>query len=120
MIIKLNESKLFTIDPAIRFAKEYDVEPKVWNEMWKRYGLLEYDMDGLCGYFQYKTGRRPNPTSIRRWIVRTELYCRATHVMQMGVRVVDSNYFGKFENDLIKELTRNMQFSGKKDSRSIV
>lgn len=77
-------------------------------------------MDGLCGYFQYKTGRKPNRESIRRWIVRTEIFSRANHVMLMGTRVVDSTYFGKFEQELIKELTRNMLFSGKRDSHSIV
>lgn len=120
MLVKLNESKLFTIDPAIRFAKEYNVDPKLWREMWKRYCLNEYDMDGLCGYFQYKTGRKPNRESIKRWIVRTEIFSKANHVRLMGTRVVDSVYFGRHETELIKELTRNMLFSGKKDSRSIV
>ncbi len=120
MIIKLTESTLFTVDPAIRFAREYDVSPMVWNELWKRYGLYEYDMAGLCGYFQYSTGKKPNAKSIKRWILRTELYCRANHVMRMGVRVVDSSYFGVFEEGLIKELTRNMRYSGKQDSRVIV
>lgn len=120
MIIKLHESTLFTVDPAIRFGKEYDVSPKVWNEMWKRYGLYEYDFAGLCGYFQYMTDKKLSHKVIKRWIMRTEIYCRATHVMRMGVRVVDSSYFGAFEADLIKELTRNMRYSGKLDSRVIV
>lgn len=120
MLVKLFESKLFTVDPAIRFAKEYDVEAKIWREMWKRYCLHEYDMDGLCGYFQYKTGRKPNRESIKRWITRTEIFSKANHIVLMGTRVVDSVYFGKHESELIKELTRNMQFSGKKDSRTIV
>lgn len=120
MLIKLHESKLFTVDPAIRFAKEYDVEPKIWRQMWKRYCLQEYDMDGLCGYFFYKTGRRPNRESIKRWLIRTEIFSKANHVIRMGTRVVDSEYFGKHEQDLIKELTRNMLFSQAKDSRTIV
>lgn len=120
MIIKLLEAKLFTEDPALRFAREYQVSPKIWNEIWKRYGLLEYDYDGLCGYFQYKTGRRANPRSLKRWIVRTEIYCRAQHIIGMGVRVVDSSYFGIFEQTLLEELEKNMKFSGKKDSRTIL
>lgn len=120
MIIKLSESKLFTKDPALRFAREYNVSPKLWNELWKRYILLEYDYDGLCGYFQYKTNRRPNARSLKRWIVRTEIYCRAQHIINMGVRVVDSTYFDKFEQDVIDELTKSMRFNNKKDSRSIV
>ena len=120
MLVKLLESKLFTVDPAIRFAKEYKVSPKLWNEIWKRHALLEYDIDGLCGYFQYKTNRRPNPRALRKWIVRTEIYCRANHIIRMGQRVVDSQYFAAFEQQLIEELTRNMRYSGHKDSRSIV
>lgn len=120
MIIHLTKSKLFTIDPAIRFAKEYAVDQKLWNELWKRYGLLEYDTEGLCGYFQYKTGRKANTRSIRRWLIRTEIYCRAQHVIGMGVQVVDSAYFGKFEDDLLDELTKSMRFSGKRDSRTLL
>ncbi len=120
MIIHLTKSKLFTVDPAIRFAKEYRVEPKLWNELWKRYGLLEYDYDGLCGYFTHKTGRRANARSLKRWIIRTEIYCKAQHIMGMGVRVVDSSYFGKFEDDLLDELTKGMRFGGKQDSRILV
>lgn len=120
MIIKLYESKLFTIDPAIRFGREYNISPRFWNEIWKRHTLLEHDMDALCGYLMYKTGKKPNRESIRRWLTRTELYCRANHIMRMGQRVVDSAYFGTFEDDLITELTRNMLYSGKKDSRTLV
>lgn len=120
MIIKLLESKLFTVDPAVRFAKEYNVSPKLWNEIWKRYTLMQYDYDGICGYFQYKTGRKPNVKSFRRWILRTELYCRAQHIILMGVRVVDSSYFREFEQPLLLELTRSMRFSGEKNSRSIL
>ncbi len=120
MLVKLHESKLFTVDPAVRFGKEYNVHPKIWNEIWKRHTLLEYDMDGLCGYFQYKTGRKPNRESLRQWLIRTEIYCRANHVMRMGQRIVDSQYFGSFEEDLIKEITRNMRFRQAKDNRVIV
>lgn len=120
MIIKLSESKLFTHDPSLRFAREYGVTPKLWNELWKRYILLEYDMDGLCGYFQYKTNRRPNARSLKRWIVRTQIYCRAQEIILMGVRVVDSSFFGKFEQDVIDELTKSMRFSNKSNSRTIV
>jgi hypothetical protein len=120
MIIKLLESKLFTVDPALRFAREYNVKPELWNEIWKRHALLEYDLDGICGYFNYKTHRRPKKESIARWILRTELYCRAQHIIRMGQRVVDSEYFGVFEAQLIQELTRNMRFSAIHDSRTIV
>lgn len=120
MIIKLNSSKLFTQDPSLRFAKEYGVSPKIWNEIWKRHLFYEYDSDGICGYFTYKTGRRANPRSLKRWIIRTEIYCRAQMVITKGARVVDSEFFGKFEQDLIDELTKGMKYSGKQDSRIIL
>ncbi len=120
MILHLTKSKLFTVDPAIRFSREYGVKPRLWNELWKRYGLYEHDIPALCGYFEYKTGRKPNPKSIARWIFLTEIYCRANHVLRMGVRVVDSKYFGTFENELVREISKNMRFSGKTDSRTIV
>ena len=120
MIIKLFESKLFTEDPAVRFAKEYRVSPKVWNEIWKRHALLEYDLDGLCGYLQYKTGKKPKRRSIQRWLLKTEIYCRANHIMRMGQRVVDSQYFGSVEQSLLEELTRSMRFESTRESRTIV
>jgi len=134
MIIKLQESRLFTVDPAIRFAREYNVPPKIWNELWKRYCLKplldgvsfqdkdseEFLISSICGYFTHKTGRKANARSMRRWIIRTEIYCRAQHIINMGVRVVDSSYFDKFEQDLLDELTKSIKYSGKQASRTIV
>lgn len=120
MIIKLLSSKLFTEDPAVRFGKEYNVSPKIWNEIWKRHLFYEYDSDGICGYFTHKTGRKANARSLQRWILRTELYCRAQEVITKGARVVDSSYFGRFEQELLDELTRSIRYEGKKDSRTIV
>jgi len=120
MLVKLKESKLFTVDPAVRFAKEYQVSPKIWHEMWKRHLFYEYDLDGLCGYFQYKTGKRIKPHKVTLWIQRSYFYSKANHIIRLGQRVVDSQYFGIHEQPLIKELTKNMLFKGNKDSRTIV
>ncbi len=120
MIIHLLKSKLFTIDPAIRFAKEYDVDVRLWNDVWRRHTLLAYSNNELCEFIHFKTLRKPKSSSIRRWIIRTEIYCLANHAVRMGVRVVQSEYFGKFEREVIDELTKNMKFSGKLDSRSLV
>ena len=120
MIVHLLKSKVFTIDPAIRFGREYNVDAKLWNEMWRRHTLLGYSNSELCEYFQFKTGHRPKPKSIKRWIIRTEIYCLANHVARMGVRVVQSEYFRQFEKDVIYELTQNMRFNGNKESRSII
>ena len=37
-----------------------------------------------------------------------------------GIFIIWDKLFGTYEEELIKELTRNMLFSGKKDSRTIV
>lgn len=120
MIITIIKSKLFTIDPKHRFAKEYDCDPFIWEQLWRRYKLLEYDIDGLCGYFVIKTGKKPTPTSIRRWILRAELYHRAQFALQKGIQAVDSSFFGEFEDDVIKEATRHMKFGESKDSRILL
>lgn len=119
MIIKLYESKLFTVDTAIRFAQEYKCSPKLWNDIWARY-LAGYDEYGLAGYFMYKTNKRIRASVIKRWLVMTEIYCRANHVMLMGVRVVQSEYFGDYEPAVLKEVLRNMKSSIKSESRIIL
>jgi hypothetical protein len=119
MLIKLHESKLFTIDPATRFAREYGVEPVIWNEVWKRY-LAEYDLEALAGYVLYKTGRHIKTRQLKRWLVMTEIHCRANHIMLMGIRVVQSEYFGQYEQQMLEEVLRNMKYSGSKESRTIV
>ena len=120
MIIHLLKSKLFTIDPAIRFANEYDVDVRLWNDVWRRHTLLGYSNSELCEFIHFKTGRKPKASSIRRWVIRTEIYCLANHAVRMGVRVVQSEYFGKFEQAVLDELMKNMRFSAKQDSRSLV
>ncbi len=118
-MLKLNDSRLFTMDTAIRFAEQYKVPKTIWNEVWKRH-LSGYDLEALAGYVLYKTDIRIKPRSIRLWIVKTEIYCRANHVMRMGVRVVSSEYFGVYEDFVIEEVVRNMKYSGTKDSRILV
>lgn len=120
MLINLEASKLFTVNPAHRFALIYKVSPRVWNEVWRRASLLGYDLDGLCGYLLYKTNLRFERDTMQRWLFRTEIYVRATSVMKMGVRCVQSQYFAELEDELVKELTRSMRSGAAKDSRTIV
>ena len=119
MLIKLHESKLFTIDPAIRFAQEDRVDKSIWNEVWKRY-LAEYDLEALAGYIMYKTGRKIKTRSLKRWLTVTEIHCRANHIMLMGIRIVQSEYFGIYEQAVLEEVLQNMKYKGSKDTRIIV
>ncbi len=120
MIIHLSKSKLFTVDPADRFAGEHGVSPRVWKEMWRRYKLLEYKPQELAAYYHFTVGSRIRTETVRRWIIRTEIYCMSTVVSSKGVRVVKSEYFKEFEPEVVKEITRNMRFSGTKESRVLV
>lgn len=122
MIIHLNKSKLFKVEPGVRFGREYNVDHKLWNEIWKRYKFLDYPYttQELCEYFLIRTKREIKPESIRRWILMTEIYSKAQPVMKHGAQTVVSSFFNEYESDVIFELTRNMRFSQAKDSRNIV
>lgn len=120
MIIHLTKSKLFTVDPADRFAGEHGVSPKVWKEMWRRYKLLEYKPHELASYYHFTVGSRISTKAVHRWIVRTEIYCMSEVVTQKGVRVVKSEYFKALEPEVVKEVTRNMKYSGTRESRILV
>ncbi len=119
MLINLEQSKLFTVDPANRFATIYKVKPQLWKELWRRYAL-GYDIDGLCGYLLYKTDIRFERETMRRWLFRAEVFFKAETVTRLGVRCVQSEYFGGLEQEVIDELTRSMRSGAALDSRSIV
>ncbi len=120
MIIYITKSKLFTVEPAERFAKEFDVDKKIWIECWLKYKLLDLRIAELCDYIFIRTGKRPSHKSVKRWIVRTEIYSRALEARKMGAITVTSSFFGEFEQAVVEELVRNMKSSGTMDSRSIV
>ncbi len=119
MILQLKESKLFTTDTALRFAKEYRVSPRIWNEVWKRH-LEGVDSEALAGYILYKTGHKIKVTVVNEWLIKTEIYCRANHVIRMGVRVVQSEFFGIYEDFILKEVLRNMKSSRTRDTRILL
>lgn len=120
MIIHLTHSDLFKIEPAIRFGRENAVKKTVFQDLWRRYRLDDYDMHELCAFFLYKTDKRMRPDSMQRWIWCMEVYLRAAPLVKKGVRVVPSEFFEDLEEELIKELTRNMFRSRKYKSRSIL
>lgn len=120
MIIKLQASKLFTQDPAERFAKEFNVKESVWNELWKRHMVLEYTPQELCEYLLIKTGKKTNPRTMSRWVMRSEVYFKANPVVKMGAETVMSEFFGELEGFVIGEVVRQMRFSGAKSSRILL
>ena len=110
---------MFTVDTAIRFSQQYRCPKTLWDDIWKR-ALDGYDEYALAGYFMYKTNQRIKAKTIREWLRKTEIYCRANHIMLMGVRVVHSEYFGEYEPYVLKEIVRNMKSSRTQDSRIMV
>lgn len=106
MIINLKKSVLFTSNPAQRFNNKYNVD--LWDKMWYRYKTLSYSPEELGEYFHIKTNKRIHPQAIRRWIWRMEVYNKTLPIMNKGVECVKSSYFGKYEEDVIKELSKNI------------
>jgi hypothetical protein len=119
MIIALRESKLFTHDPDKRFAWEYDVPQGLWKEMWRRYQLLDYTARDLCDLYYVKTGKVMSPRTVNRWVWRSEVYMMAKPVIEKGAQHVTSEFFGRHEMDVVKELTKNIRVSVRHAPRAL-
>lgn len=120
MIIDLSQSQLFTIDPDLRFAKEYGVPLGTWKTLWGRYKLLDYSNGDLRDYLFVKHARNISYTSMTRWINRTEVYERGMAILSMGAKMANTNVFGDFEQYVLDEITKNMRASVSSDSRAII
>lgn len=105
MIIRI-DGKLFTIPPDERFAIIHNLNRGFWNELWRRFSMLEYTPTELKEYFELKTGKKTNSNTMQRWILRTQIYYKVQPFVKKGVSTVSTEIFGDLENDLIKELTR--------------
>lgn len=120
MVIYLTKSKLFTEEPDIRFCKEYNLPKGFWTDMWRRYALLDYSLKDLCDMYELKSGRKTTGQAMKRWINRTEVYCRAQDAIRKGAEVAMSSYFGEFEEFLLKEIARQMRFSVKGENKILI
>jgi len=125
MIIKIKESELFTKEPNIRFSVQYKVEPTIWTELWKRYKLLGYSINELREYYELITKKKLHEDNdvanfyLTRWIWRTEVFSIAQPAIKKGAETVVSSYFGDYEWDVIKELTKNLKGSVKKNTNAL-
>lgn len=108
------------MEPDMRFALEHDIAPGLWKEMWKRHKLLQYTPKELAEYFEFKTKSSCDTKKIHRWILRTEVYSIANPILKKGAIHVNTIVFGKFEQFVIDELTKQMRFSGKGESKIII
>ena len=120
MIINLHKSKLFTDSPESRFAKQYGYPPQLWRELWKRHALMDYSLTDLCDYYEVKTKHTISSQAMQRWLWRTYVYMKAQGVMKMGVEIVSSEFFGVYEWDVVKELTKNIRSSVHKSPKIVI
>ena len=120
MIIYLRKSKLFTVPPAVRFGEAMNVDHKLWDDIWKRYRLLDYTTRELRELFELKTGKKIHRNTMNNWIFRTEVYSQAQPLIKKGAVSVRSEFFNKHEGKLILELTKHIRTGCARDSRTIV
>ena len=86
--------KVFTESPYVAFSKRHKVSPKLWDEMYnKRYKWHGYEIPILAEYYNLKTKSKVAERTIRRWIKRTDIYTKAQHAINKGVREVSHHYF---------------------------
>ena len=109
MLIKIHSSRLFDTEPARRFAVKYNVSPDLWCEIWKRYKLLQYTVPDLADYFHLKVQKQIKRRNISRWIFLTEIYFLVQPARDMGVRVINTEMFGDWEERVIQEITRHLK-----------
>jgi hypothetical protein len=108
MIIKIHESKIFTEKPNERFSDLYNVKASLWNEMYRRHVLLHYTPKDMADFYRVKTGKCIKVQSVKKWIFRTRVYMRAREATKMGARAVTMEFFGELEEELTKELFKNV------------
>ena len=120
MLINLLSSKLFTVEPAKRFAKEFNVPEAVWIRCWLKYRVLDLSTQELCDYIHITTGRKPSKDSVKRWVARTVLYERAREAFKMGASNVTSEFFTDYKDYVESELLRNLKSSARHIPKSIV
>lgn len=117
MIIKLTESKLFTKDPAIRFAEEYHISQDIWKELWRRYKLLDYSIPELCEIYYIKVGKPIKRRVMDEWMFRGQVYMMTHDKVKMGVQAVNSNFFGDLEQRVLNEVLHHLKYSNTSSSR---
>ena len=118
MIIYLNKSILFTKDPDERFSIQYNKPKGTLKDIYRRYKIMNYSMGELCEFYEFKTNTKITKNSMKRWMWRTEVYIIAQPAMESGVVV--SSFFKKHEWKVVKELLKNLKYSVKGKTKTII
>jgi len=119
MLIKVT-TKLFKIEPDLRFSYEHNVPKGFWNDLWRRHKMLEYTVKELCDFYTLKTGKQASWSTIDRWLLKTEIFNKARPYVKKGVNVINTDIFGELEEKVINELTRQIRESGISNSNVII
>lgn len=119
MIILIRKSELFTSDPDKRFSRRYKTKQGIWKEMWRRHTILAYSLTDMSDYCELKTGIRLPNQSLKRWIHRTKVYVLTKPILDKGCESVNSSFFGDLETFVLKELTKNLPSSVRKNTKTL-
>ncbi len=120
MIIDLSKSKIFTQDPALRFAKEYALPKDTWDKIWRRYILLQYSNGDLRDYIFIRYGRNLHFMAMQRWIIRAKVYEIAQLDLKRGRTQANTVIFGELEEFVMNELVKPLRNGGNTKSKSII
>ncbi len=120
MIIDISRSKLFIIEPDVRFSKEFNVSKGVWTELWRRHVLNGYTQKEMREYLLLKTTRKPSEASICRWILRTKIYSISSPIIKKGAKHVNSEIFGDLEEYVLKEITKHIRSGASTNPKTII
>jgi hypothetical protein len=120
MILLITKSKLFILDPAVRFSKEYGLPNTAWSEVWRRYKLLEYSNGDIRDYLFLKYARNISYSAMARWISRGEVYTITAPLIKKGVEKVNSNIFGAYEEYVMNELVKPLKNGAINKTESII
>lgn len=85
-----------------------------------KYKVLELSIPELCSYIHIVTGRKPSYMSVKRWIIRSEIYAIANTAIKRGAHTVMSSYFGEYEETVTQELLRHLKTGDTKSVRSLL
>lgn len=120
MIINIQKSNIFKLEPSTRFSKEYGLPNDVWKEVWRRYKLLEYSNGDLRDYLFLKYARNIGWDSMRRWLSRGEIYMITKPLIEKGVIHVNSSIFGEYEEYVMNELVKPLKNGASNKAESIL
>jgi hypothetical protein len=71
-------------------------------------------------YLFIKHARNLSFTSMWRWIIRSEIYSISNRFLKDGARYVNSDVFGEFEENVMKELVKQHKYGDSLNSKSII